>query len=127
MKPLKIHWGGGSEKHATNLPVCCRGYRAELIKAKKRITSKVQEVTCEKCLIIIGPQLTKEERGTINMFGDQSGSKNPASKLTWEIVRSIRDDYKKGCATQKNLSEKYNVSPSTIGKILRRESWVEGI
>jgi len=56
---------------------------------------------------------------------DQNDSKNPASKLTWKIVDEIRNEYKKGMSTYDSLAEKYNVSTSTIGRLLRRETWIK--
>jgi len=59
------------------------------------------------------------------MFSNQNGSRNPASKLTWKIVNEIRAEYAKGYATYDSLAEKYNVSSSTIGRLLRRETWTK--
>ena len=58
-------------------------------------------------------------------FANQNGSKNPASKLTWKIVDEIRKEYKKGYSTHESLAKKYNISSSTIGRLLRRETWVK--
>ena len=130
MKSRKIHWGGGigdnskAKNPARGWPVCCSGYRAELIKAKKHLTENIKEVTCENCLRIVYPSLKDEEKkGIKDMFKNQNGSSNPASKLTWKIVGEIREDYRTGNFTQKQLAEKYKISMSNVGKITRRESW----
>ncbi|HEY5268241.1 MAG TPA: GIY-YIG nuclease family protein [Candidatus Saccharimonadales bacterium] len=52
-----------------------------------------------------------------------SGEKSNTAKLTWEIVNLIREDYKTGNFTQKQLSIKHNTSLSNVGSILRNESW----
>lgn len=58
-------------------------------------------------------------------FHNQNGIKNPSSKLTWRIVEEIRNEYKNGYSTYDSLAEKYNVSTSTIGRLLRRETWIQ--
>jgi DNA-binding XRE family transcriptional regulator len=50
------------------------------------------------------------------------GEKCHFSKLTWEKVRDIR---KKFNTSRKALAEEYSVSPTTIGLIINRKSWIE--
>lgn len=50
---------------------------------------------------------------------------NYASKLTREQVRILRKEYERGGVTQGALSQKYKVSVSQIGRILRGEMWQE--
>lgn len=45
------------------------------------------------------------------------------SKLSSKDVRKIRDRYKNGTTTQKQLAQEYGVSPSTIGRIIRNIRW----
>jgi len=56
---------------------------------------------------------------------NQYGSKNPSAKLTWKLVRQIREEHAETGMSHKKLAKKYNISSSTIGRVIRRESWVE--
>ena len=51
------------------------------------------------------------------------GVTHPLAKLTEEQVRAIRAEYAAGGITQPALGAKYGVSGSTIGDIVRRETW----
>jgi len=129
----KIHWGGGITtekknnltKYLPGFPCCCSGYRAEFIKAKNYLTTDIKNVTCQNCLRLIVAHKIDTKNEVSNMFKNQNGSSNPSSKLAWKIVDEIRSEYAKGYATQRILAKKYKVAPSTIGKILRRESWIK--
>lgn len=56
---------------------------------------------------------------------NQYGSKNPQAKLTWKLVRKIREERAEAKTPYGELAKKYNISSSTIGRVIRRESWVE--
>lgn len=47
---------------------------------------------------------------------------HPSNKLKWDDVNKIRDMYKQG-VTQKELSEKFNVSQTNISKIILNKTW----
>ncbi len=51
------------------------------------------------------------------------GGLNPKAKLTEQDVRTVRALYAAGKATQPELGQRYGVSHSTIGLIVRRKSW----
>lgn len=51
------------------------------------------------------------------------GIRNSNSKLTDSDVLSIRSSYKQGCLNQYELAKKFNVSQTTIGCVVRRETW----
>lgn len=51
------------------------------------------------------------------------GSGNKNSKLTEEAVVSIRNDYKSGETTYKQLASKYNVGATLIGYIINNRVW----
>jgi group I intron endonuclease len=53
------------------------------------------------------------------------GEKHPQSKLNWDKVRQIREIYKQGGYTQRELAFKYNISYGTISAILKNKSWKE--
>lgn len=51
------------------------------------------------------------------------GERNHKAKLTAGQVRLIREEYESGEATQQELAEAYDVVHSTIGFIVRGETW----
>ena len=51
------------------------------------------------------------------------GEQNGQAKLTSEQVLSIRGEYSQGNTSYPKLGVKYNVDPSTIGKIINQETW----
>lgn len=53
---------------------------------------------------------------------DIKGLKNPNVKLTAETISKIREAYKQGL-TQIKLGEMYNVAHTTIGCIVRHQTW----
>lgn len=52
-----------------------------------------------------------------------TGERNGSVKLTAIDVILIREEYSKGGTTERKLAQKYGVSRSNIGRILRRENW----
>lgn len=56
-------------------------------------------------------------------MADQRGEANGHSKLTKKQVLAIREEYKTGNITQKELAIKYNVSQVTIWMIVTRRTW----
>jgi hypothetical protein len=51
------------------------------------------------------------------------GEKKCNAKLTTSQVKEIRNVYDKENFTHKEMSQKYNISPTQIGRIIRYESW----
>jgi hypothetical protein len=51
------------------------------------------------------------------------GERNPSSKLTEAEVTAIRKEYDKGGISQRALSEKYGVTQTCVGEIVRRRAW----
>ncbi len=49
-----------------------------------------------------------------------NGENNPATRLKNKDIKSIR---KASTLSQKELAVKYNISPSAINKIIKRETW----
>lgn len=54
---------------------------------------------------------------------DVSGTKNPRSKLDWDKVNFIRQSYKNGEKSVKELMALYNVGQNTIYNILYNNTW----
>jgi hypothetical protein len=65
-------------------------------------------------------QLHRREQGTAS-----SRSRNIKAKLTEEIVAEIRVIYASGGVTQVQLAERFNVFASTVGRIVRGDTWCE--
>jgi hypothetical protein len=60
------------------------------------------------------------------MKGRQSrllGTSNPMSKLTDARVREIKEEYARGEKSQSEVGEMFGVRQTTVGKIVRGESW----
>ena len=45
-------------------------------------------------------------------------------KLTWDIVNDIRNQYIPRKITYKKLAQKYNVSQTTIKRVIKNETWI---
>ena len=60
----------------------------------------------------------KEKIGMANR-----GENNGHSKFTWEIINAIREEYKQGEVTQKELAEKYEISASHVSNIVNNRVW----
>lgn len=52
-----------------------------------------------------------------------TGSKNPQSKLTEELVITIRLDFNTGKYSQRELCQKYNIPRNTMCNIINRLTW----
>ncbi len=55
----------------------------------------------------------------------RKGEDHPQAKLTWAIVREIRDKHASGNYTYRKLAEEYRLGTGYISDILRRRRWVE--
>ena len=53
------------------------------------------------------------------------GEKSHFSKLTWQEVRFARKEYLESNTTKAALARKYNVSKSSMGRILNNKAWIE--
>jgi group I intron endonuclease len=72
--------------------------------------------------IMLGKHHSEKTRQ--KMSASSSGEKHPGAKLTWKIVRSIREEFASG-ARQVDLAKKYGVSQQIINQIVRRKTWIE--
>ena len=55
--------------------------------------------------------------------GAPNGAHNGNVKLTADDVRAMRASYKAGQTTQKELAEKYGLSPMHVNRIIRLKYW----
>jgi hypothetical protein len=58
-------------------------------------------------------------------IGDQSGESNNSAKLTWKVVREIRERYAMGGTTQDELALMYKVCRANISFIISNKRWKE--
>jgi hypothetical protein len=83
-----------------------------------------------------GRKLSKAERETLKanrytpeyaakLSASQIGENNNQAKLTWELIRSIRSEYKPYVVSQQALADKYSVHRSTIADIVNNRIWIE--
>lgn len=78
-----------------------------------------------------GRKLTDEHKKNISLAqigkrrnnDDLSGDNNPNSKLTYEIVNEIREKYKTGEFTYKDIALLYNINKAYVGKIINYQNW----
>lgn len=68
-----------------------------------------------------GKQLSEETKQKMALT--RTGENNPFSKLTWKIVKEIREKYNSGNYTQKQLEREY--STKQINKIVNNKIWIE--
>lgn len=54
-----------------------------------------------------------------------SGEQNGSARLTWKIVRAIRDAYATGIRTQQSLAQEFGIGQNHVSRIIRNESWRE--
>jgi len=70
-------------------------------------------------------KMSESLSGDRNPMYGRTGDRNPASKLTWNIVKEIRDSYKEGNTSIRKLAKKYNVSNITIENVIKHRTWKE--
>lgn len=54
-----------------------------------------------------------------------AGENNNASKLTWEQVHYIRNNYQKRKNKQKHFADLFGVSRPCISYIIQKKTWIE--
>lgn len=64
-------------------------------------------------------------RGGLDNYHRGSGESNNAAILTWDSVREIRNVFSAGGVSLVQLARDYGVHPTTIGKIVRNQNWIE--
>lgn len=110
----------------------CFAHRISLI-----LFEKVKELTpgllvCHSCTHknCVNPEHLKEGTSKDNSNDKRrdgtllNGERCHFAKLSWDIVKSIRNDYLT-ITDKKELATKYNVNKSTIYKIVNNKSWVK--
>ena len=70
-------------------------------------------------------KMSESSSGEKNGMYGRTGEKNPASKLTWEIVEEIRNLYKQGGTSIRKLAKKYGVSNITIENVIKHRTWIK--
>jgi group I intron endonuclease len=72
---------------------------------------------------ILHSEDTKRQMSKSRM-GKYVGENHPNSKLTWDIVKAMRDEYLSSGITYSQLATKYGLSRSTVSNILNNKAWV---
>jgi hypothetical protein len=52
-----------------------------------------------------------------------AGERIHKAKLTAEVVKEIRREYAQGNVTHDNLADRYGVTQTTIGRVLKNKTW----
>ena len=91
----------------------------EKIRKRYCISCGCKFTTEEKIII-----KTKKQIQLLNKFkaGGSRGTNNPRAVLTEQNVRDLRQEHARGVSTAA-LVERYGMSSSQIGRIIRRECW----
>lgn len=80
-----------------------------------------EETRLKQSLIQIGRRHTEETKRKMSVA--QKG-KIRNNKLTWEIISQIRIEYRSSPTAYVELAKKYNVSASTIERIIKNKTWI---
>lgn len=64
--------------------------------------------------------------GKIENTENYTGEKNGHSKLNWEKVNYIRQNYKKGVVKMDDLASQMGVTRGCISHVIRRRVWNDG-
>lgn len=62
-------------------------------------------------------------KGRGRNHGGLIGTRNPAAKLTEELVAAIRIAYRGGEGSQEAIGQRFGVGQSQVSSIIRGESW----
>jgi DNA invertase Pin-like site-specific DNA recombinase len=75
----------------------------------------------------LGVKYTAEQCLNISkaLKGKASGEKNPAARLSWEIVREIRALHAEGKHTFVQLAEFYGCSNTAVEFVIQNKSWID--
>ena len=63
------------------------------------------------------------QKGHLRHLSGFRGEKQGQSKLTDEIVKSIREEYQNPKTSQYQLAKRYGVCQTTIWRVVKRKSW----
>ena len=68
-----------------------------------------------------GKHLSEEAKQKLSEA--RKGENSPSAKLTWEKINEMREKYKTGSYTLKQLAKEYEVSQSTIQQVMENRTW----
>lgn len=57
-----------------------------------------------------------------NDWTKRTGARNPSAVVDDRIVVEIRDAHRRG-RSMESIADEFDLAPSTVGKIIRRETW----
>ncbi len=74
--------------------------------------------------IVRGEVWTHLPVGDVTSSGQRPrGEDHPSATVTEPIVKALRAEYAAGGVTHQQLAEKYNISQTTVSRIVRRRTW----
>ncbi len=74
--------------------------------------------------IVKGEVWTHLPNGAFSSSGQRPrGEDHPSATVTEPIVRALRTEFAAGGITHQGLANKYNISPTTVSRIVRRRTW----
>ncbi|KKQ97048.1 MAG: hypothetical protein UT24_C0054G0002 [Candidatus Woesebacteria bacterium GW2011_GWB1_39_12] len=100
--------------------------KQKISQANKK-TKIIKETYRDESNPMFGKRHSEEARRKMSgsHIGIQSGEKHPNCKLSLEQVKIIREKYKAGVCTQKELAEEFNTTFGNIFKIISHRTWKE--
>ena len=118
-----------TEVHGGKVVIISQEQREKLSLAnigKKHSEESYNKMTQSRMNSINGYDHTEEakQKMSISHVGIHVGEKSPRAKLTWDIVRLIRQDYKSG-ASILNIAKKHGTKETTTYDICKNRTWKE--
>ena len=114
---LKISASNKGKKHSESvkklLSIKHKGKKLSCITKQKIKEARAKQV-----------MMPHEEQTKLKISKSNSGEKNSQAKLTWEIVKQIREQYSNGIK-QKELMKIYNISSTCVSNIINHKRWKE--
>lgn len=96
------------------------GYNIEKI-AGSSLGVKRSEETCKKLSIIAKERIEKGKNVVV-----RRGEESISSRLTWEIVNSMRAEYRSGKYSRAELANKYSIKTAYFSQIMKGIYWNDG-
>lgn len=111
--------------HHCDNKACVRPDHLFLGTCKDNIRDAVRKGRTFKAIGDLSGMRTHPERHPTRLYPDRMCGENAhRAKLTWDQVNQIRSTWEARKPKLTDLAKEYNVSPTTIGKIVHNETWL---